>query len=43
MRVTVKLYGTLRRFLPAGANHAVLELQGGAAVAAAVRANDYLG
>jgi molybdopterin converting factor small subunit len=38
MRVTVKLYGTLRRFSPAGANNAVLQLHEGAAVAHAIAA-----
>jgi molybdopterin converting factor small subunit len=38
MRVTVKLYGPLRRFLAAGANEAVLDLPEGAAVADAVAA-----
>jgi molybdopterin converting factor small subunit len=38
MRVTVRLYGTLRRFLPAGTDNAVLELHEGAAVAHAIAA-----
>jgi hypothetical protein len=38
MRVTVKLYGPLRRFLPSGAKSTVLDLDEGAAVADAVAA-----
>jgi molybdopterin converting factor small subunit len=38
MRITVKLYGPLRRFLAAGANQTVLDLPEGAAVADAVAA-----
>jgi molybdopterin converting factor small subunit len=33
MRISVKLHGTLRKFLPAGANDAVLDLPDGARVA----------
>jgi hypothetical protein len=38
MRVTVKLHGILRKFLPAGANDAVLELREGAGVTDAITA-----
>jgi hypothetical protein len=38
MRITVKLHGFLRRFVPAGTNEVALDLPAGAAVADAVAA-----